>query len=86
MPVRKQLRDILELIAASTKNNVNADTYDIVIYERLNHVSKEEINLQLNELCSYGFIGQRGRKPGMSVRLFHLTREGLDELGNQELR
>ena len=49
MPIQEQLRDVLIIIADLTKNDANADTYDFVIYERLNHIAQEKVDKYLNE-------------------------------------
>ena len=49
MPIQEQLRNVLIIIADLTKNDANADTYDFVIYERLNHIAQEKVDKYLNE-------------------------------------
>ena len=48
MPIQEQLRDVLIIIADLTKNDANADTYDFVIYERLNHIAQEKVDKYFN--------------------------------------
>jgi hypothetical protein len=82
MPIQEQLRNVLIIIADLTKNDSNADTYDFVIYERLNHIAQEKVDKYLNELSSLGLIAERIRPKtfGVDFRLFHITKEGLHEL------
>lgn len=82
MPIQEQLRNVLTIIADLTKNDINADTYDFVIYERLNHVAQEKVDKYLNELSSLGLVAERIRPKtfGVDFRLFHITKEGLHEM------
>lgn len=86
MVLRQELRDILTLIADLADNNIDTSMYDTAIIERRRQIPAEETRNHLNELNSLGFIKILQPTSGVVFRLLNITREGLRELADQDLR
>lgn len=87
MALNPQLRDILTLFGDLSHNNANVDVYDTTIIERRPSVPAEEIGNYLNQLVSLGYIMEILPRPsGASFRLYHIRREGIQVLADQDLR
>lgn len=92
MAIRAQLGNILAIIAEITHNNVNQDTPDTRVIDRIN-IPEKETRRRINELVSLGLVQQLPRmnrtadERGREYQLIGITREGLQELTlDQELR
>lgn len=86
MVLRQELRDILTLIADLADNNIDTSMYDTAIIERRRQIPAEETRNHLNELNSLGLIKIVQPTSGVVFRLLNITREGLRELADQDLR
>jgi hypothetical protein len=85
-PLRKELRNILNIIANLANNNTENAVFDRSIIAEASHPPPDEIRNYLDELESIGLI-QEDRKPtGANFRLYKITREGLNKLQNQDRR
>jgi predicted transcriptional regulator len=85
-PLREELRNILNIIAHLAENNTETDVYDHAIISRANR-PPDEVNKYLYELRSKGLIIEVFPRPdGISFTLYRITREGLNNLENQDLR
>jgi predicted transcriptional regulator len=92
MSLRKELRDVLALIAEITQNNVNEDVRHTLVIDRMG-LPEHETHRYIHELDSLGLIRIQPRmnraidEKGREFRLINITREGLQELSiDQELR
>ena len=82
-----ELRRILTIISDLTHNDTNSSVKDTKIIAQANRQS-EEIEKDLNELQSFGFIKEDSSpKPaGVDYRMYRITREGINEIYNKEFR
>jgi hypothetical protein len=92
MAIRKQLRDVLALIAELTQNNVNEDVRHTLVIDRM-ELPGHETHRHIHELEALGLIKIQPRmnrttdEKGREFRLINITKEGLQELSsNQTLR
>jgi predicted transcriptional regulator len=85
MAIRPQLRNILNIIADLTYSNVVASISDIAVIQR-SRLPALEVNNYLNELESSGLINLQIKVSGADFRLLNITKEGLMELSDQNLR
>jgi Mn-dependent DtxR family transcriptional regulator len=92
MSLRKELHDVLALIAEITHNNVNEDVRHTLVIDRMG-LPEHETHRYIHELDSLGLIRIQPRmngaidEKGREFRLINITREGLQELSiDQELR
>jgi hypothetical protein len=92
MTLRKELHDVLALIAEITHNNVNEDVRHTSVIDRRG-LPEHETHRHIHELDSLGLIRIQPRmnratdEKGREFRLINITREGLQELSiDQELR
>ena len=85
MAIRKQLQDVLTLIAELTHNNLNEDLRHTLIIDRMG-LLEHETHRYIHELESLGLIKIQQRmnpttdEKGREFRLINITREGLQEL------
>jgi hypothetical protein len=83
--IRKQLGDILALIAELTQNNINEDVRHTLVIDRM-ELPGHETHRHIHELESLGMIKIQSRRSGLvddkgrEYRLINITREGLQEL------
>ena len=87
MSMSDELRRILTIISDLTHNETNSSVKDTEIIAQANRQS-EEIEKNLNELQSFGFIMEDSSpKPaGVDHRMYRITREGINEIYNKEFR
>ena len=87
MSMKDELRRILTIISDLTHNDTNSSVKDTEIIAQANRQS-EEIEKNLNELQSFGFIMEDSSpKPaGVDYRMYRITREGINEIYNKEFR
>ena len=87
MSMSDELRRILTIISDLTHNETNSSVKDTEIIVKANRQS-EEIEKDLNELQSFGFIKEDSSpKPaGVDYRMYRITREGINEIYNKEFR
>ena len=87
MSMSDELRRILTIISDLTHNETNSSVKDTEIIAKANRQS-EEIEKDLNELQSFGFIKEDSSpKPaGVDYRMYRITREGIKEIYNKEFR
>jgi predicted transcriptional regulator len=79
-PLRKELRNILNIIADLSENNPETDIYDHVIIKRAN-LPPDEVNKYLKELRLKGLIIEVFPRPhGISFTLYRITKDGLNRL------
>lgn len=87
MAIRKQLQDVLTLIAELTHNNLNEDLRHTLIIDRMG-LPEHETHRYIHELESLGLIKIQQRmnpttdEKGREFRLINITREGLQELSS----
>ena len=87
MAIRKQLQDVLTLIAELTHNNLNEDLRHTLIIDRMG-LPEHETHKHIHELESLGLIKIQQRmnpttdEKGREFRLINITREGLQELSS----
>lgn len=90
MAIRKQLHDILALVAELTHNNVNEDVRHTLVIDRIEH-PEHETHRHIHELESLGLIKIQPRmnratdEKGREFRLINITREGLHELSSDRI-
>ena len=87
MSMSDELRRILTIISDLTHNDTNSSVKDTEIIVEANRQS-EEIEKDLNELQSFGYIKEDSSpKPaGVDYRMYRITREGINEIYNKEFR
>lgn len=86
LPLRDELRNILNIVAEIAQNDAETDVRDSAIISRAN-LPREEVYKYLNELRSLGLILEQGSRPaGVDYRLYRITASGLNKLKNQDLR
>jgi Mn-dependent DtxR family transcriptional regulator len=89
MTIRKELHDLLALIAEITHNNVNEDVRQTLVIDRM-ELSEHETHRYIHELDSLGLINIQPRmnraidEKGREFRLINITREGLQELSSDQ--
>lgn len=89
MAIRKQLHDILVLIAELTHNNVNEDVRHTLVIDRI-ELPEHETHRHIHELESLGLIKIQPRmnrttdEMGREFRLINITKEGLHELSSDQ--
>jgi Mn-dependent DtxR family transcriptional regulator len=89
MAIRKQLRDILALIAELTHNNINEDVRHTLVIDRM-ELPGHETHKDIHELESLGLVKIQPRmnrtadEKGREFRLINITREGLQELSSDQ--
>ena len=87
MAIRKQLHDVLALIAELTHSNVNEDLRHTLIIDRMG-LPEHETHRYIHELESLGLIKIQQRmnpttdEKGREFRLINITREGLQEFSS----
>ena len=87
MSMSDELRRILTIISDLTHNETNSSIKDTEIIAEVNRQS-EEIEKDLNELQSFGFIKEDSspQPAGVDYRMYRITREGIKEIYNKEFR
>ncbi len=87
MSMSNELRRILTIISDLTHNETNSSVKDTEIIAKANRPS-EEIEKDLNELQSFGFIKEDSspKAAGVDYRMYRITREGIKEIYNKEFR
>ena len=87
MSMSDELKRILTIISDLTHNDTNSSVKDTEIIVEANRQS-EEIEKDLNELQSFGYIKEDSSpKPaGVDYRMYRITREGINEIYNKEFR
>jgi predicted transcriptional regulator len=89
MAIRKQLHDVLALIAVLTHNNVNEDVRHTLVMDRMG-LPEHETHRYIHELESLGMIKIKPRtnhatdEKGREFRLINITSEGLQELSSNQ--
>ena len=88
MSMSDELRRILTIISDLNHNETNSSVKDTEIIAKLIVRQSEEIEKDLNELQSFGFIKEDSSpKPaGVDYRMYRITREGIKEIYNKEFR
>jgi Mn-dependent DtxR family transcriptional regulator len=87
--IRKQLHDILALVAEFTHNNENEDVRHTLVIDRI-ELPEHETHRNIHELESLGLIKIQPRmnrttdEKGREFRLINITREGLRELSSDQ--
>jgi hypothetical protein len=87
--IRKQLHDILVLIAELTHYNVNEDVRHTLVIDRI-ELPEHETHRHIHELESLGLIKIQPRmnrttdERGREFRLINITKEGLHELSSHQ--
>jgi hypothetical protein len=91
MAIRKQLHDVLTLIAELGHNNVNQDIRHVLVIDRMRLPEHETHRFRfIHELESLGLIRIQPRmngsvdEKGREFRLINITREGLRELLSEQ--
>ena len=85
MAIKQPLRNILEIIADLSHNDVNTNVFDTAVVERSSLLATEVDNY-LVELSSLGLIkmlqkvSDTENNKGQNYRLLNITSEGLHEL------
>ena len=85
MSMSDELRRILTIISDLTHNDTNSSVKDTEIIAQANRQS-EEIEKNLNELQSFGFIMEDSSSPkpaGVDYKMYRITREGINEIYNK---
>ncbi len=87
MSMGDELRRILTIISDLTHNETNSSVKDTEIIAKANRQS-EEIEKDLNELQSFGFIKEdtSPRPAGVDYSMYRITREGIKEIYYKEFR
>ena len=85
MSLRQELGNILTLIADLSHNSTNTSVFDTAVIQR-SGLPAEEVYNYLNELDSLELIKLQIRVRGADVRLLNITKEGLTQLSDQDLR
>ena len=87
MSMKDELRRILTIISDLTHNDTNSSVKDTEIIAEANRQS-EEIEKYLNELQSLGLIKEDSSPMPANVDygMYRITREGINEIYNQEFR
>ena len=85
MPIRRELRNILTIIADLAHNNANSSVFDTAVSKR-SGLPPYEVYNYLNELDSLGLIKLQVRARGADVRLLNITKEGSIELSDKDLK
>ena len=86
MSIRDDLRRILTIISDLTLNDTNFIVKDTRIIAEANR-SCEEVDKDLNELQSMGFIREDSKTPpNLGYRMYRITKEGVKEIYNKEFR
>jgi predicted transcriptional regulator len=82
-----ELRRILTIISDITQNDTKPKIKDSKIIAEVNRPS-EEVENQLNELQSLGFIYQDNNSPPPNVeyKIYKITEKGIKEIYNKEFR
>lgn len=89
MTLRKQLHDVLALIAELTHGNVNKDVHHTLVMDRMGF-PENETHRYIHELESLGLIKIQPRmnnsadEKGREFRLINITNEGLLELSSDQ--
>jgi Mn-dependent DtxR family transcriptional regulator len=89
MTIRKQLHDVLALIAELGHNNDNEDIRHTLVIDRMG-LPEHETHRYIHELESLGLIRIQPRmnhavdEKGREFRLINITREGLQELSSDQ--
>ncbi|MGZ5548764.1 MAG: hypothetical protein ACXWFZ_12540 [Nitrososphaeraceae archaeon] len=84
--MRDELRRILTIISDLTLNDTNFTVKNTRIIAEANR-SCEEVEKDLNELKSMGFIREDSKTPdNVGYRLYKITKEGVKEIYNKEFR
>jgi hypothetical protein len=84
--LREELRKILTIVADLAHNNTNASVKDIGVIEEAKSLLEHEVRNHLDELDSRGLIKYDIKVTGANFRHLSITRDGLEELENQDLR
>ncbi len=84
--LRPELRKILTIIADLAHNNTEASVQNNAIIEESKLVP-HEVNNYLDELKSKGLIKETTPRPaGSNFNLLNITTEGINALGNQDIK
>ena len=89
MAIRKQLHDVLALVAELTHNNENEDVRHTLVIDRI-ELPEHETHRNIHELESLGLVKIQPRmnrttdEKGREFRLINITREGLRELSSDQ--
>ena len=89
MAIRKQLHDVLTLIAELGHNNVNEDIRHTLVIDQM-RLREHETHRYIHELESLGLIRIQPRmnrvvdEKGREFRLINITIEGLQELSSDQ--
>lgn len=89
MAIRKQLHDVLTLIAELGHNNVNEDIRHTLVIDQM-RLRVHETHRYIHELESLGLIRIQPRmnrvvdEKGREFRLINITIEGLQELSSDQ--
>jgi hypothetical protein len=89
MVLRKQLHDVLVLIAEMTDNNTNKDLPHTRVLDRMG-LPEYETHKYIHELESLGFVkilprmNHTADEKGREYRLINITKEGLQELSSDQ--
>ena len=86
MSMNDELRRILTIISDLTLNDTTFTIKDTRIITEANR-SCEEVEKDLNELESMGFIREDSKTPAnVGYRRYKITKEGVKEIYNKEFR
>ena len=86
MSMNDELRRILTIISDLTLNDTTFTIKDTRIIAEANR-SCEEVEKDLNELKSMGFISEDSKTPpNVGYRMYRITKEGVKEIYNKEFR
>ena len=86
MSMNDELRRVLTIISDLTLNDTTFTVKDTRIIAEANR-SCEEVEKDLNELQSMGFIREDSKTPpNVGYRMYRITKEGVKEIYNKEFR
>lgn len=83
--IRTELRKILNTIADRTQSDTNSSVTDSVVI-RDNGLPESEASKYIKELSGLGLITVGIKVSGAGFRMLSITKEGIQELQNQEDR
>jgi hypothetical protein len=85
MAIKEPLRNILQIIADLSHNDVNTNVFDTAVVER-SGIPATDVDNYLVELSSLGLIkmlqkvSDAENNKGQNYRFLNITRQGLEEL------